>query len=214
MSERRDDRDFEALYQEEFEYLAHAVPRRRREFVTTRRCVRDALSLVGVERPPMVPGLAGSPSWPRAVVGSITHCQGYRAAAVARSSDVLAVGIDAEPAEALPRGVLDVVADDEEIQFIRWLSQCRPEVQWDRLLFTAKESVYKVWFPLSRTWLGFEDVGVRLDPSGHFAATLSRGLLVPMGEVWELSGRWTTDGRHILSAISILSAAEDADCGW
>ncbi|MEY9862680.1 4'-phosphopantetheinyl transferase EntD [Catenulispora sp. GAS73] len=31
----------------------------------------------------------------------------------------------------------------------------RPETFWDRLLFSAKESVYKAWFTLIRTFLDF-----------------------------------------------------------
>lgn len=215
VSERRDDRDPEILYPQEREYLARAVPKRRTEFVTTRRCVRDALSGLGVARPPMVPGAAGSPSWPRGVVGSITHCQGYRAAVVARAADVCAVGVDAEPAEGLPPGVLDVVAEEGEIERLRELSTRDPDVPWDRLLFSAKEAVYKVWFPLSRTWLGFEEVDVTLEVSGRFTAVLARTLSLPGGvAVEELSGRWATDCRHLLSAVTVLNEAmgPSADC--
>jgi hypothetical protein len=37
-----------------------------------------------------------------------------------------------------------------------WLARLRadhPWVCWDRLLFSAKESVYKAWYPLARRWL-------------------------------------------------------------
>jgi 4'-phosphopantetheinyl transferase EntD len=40
-----------------------------------------------------------------------------------------------------------------------------PGVHWDRLLFSAKESVYKAWFPLAKRWLGFEEAVVTVDAS-------------------------------------------------
>lgn len=204
VSERRDDRDYETLYPQEWDYLASAVSRRKAEFLTSRRCAREALAALGLDRPPMIPGPAGAPLWPEGVVGSITHCEGYRAAVAARVSEVWAVGVDAEPAESLPPGVIEAVALDAEIERLTVLGSTKPDLPWDRLLFSVKESVYKVWFPIARTWLDFEDADVRLDRSGRFTAMLSRSLLVPGGGMMkELSGRWATDGRHVLSAAML-----------
>ncbi|MFD3676463.1 hypothetical protein [Streptomyces sp. NPDC058613] len=38
-----------------------------------------------------------NPVWPSGIVGSMTHCTGYRAAAVARTGHLVALGVDAEP---------------------------------------------------------------------------------------------------------------------
>jgi 4'-phosphopantetheinyl transferase EntD len=208
LSERHHDRDPEPLFPGEIEYLEKAVEKRRLEFVTARRCARDALGGIGVTRPPMVPGVAGSPPWPTGIVGSITHCAGYRGAAVAWDSDVWGLGIDAEPHEGLPVDVLDVVATDLEVERISRLASSRPDIAWDRLLFSAKESVYKVWFPLSRTWLGFEEADVTLEESGRFRATLARELALPGGvSTRELRGRWASDERHVVTAVTILAAS-------
>lgn len=207
-SERHDDLDPEPLYPVEIDYLAQAVAKRRTEFVTARRCARDALESLGLARPPMVPGPAGAPFWPDGTVGSITHCDGYRAAAVAFDSDVSALGIDAEPHEQLPAGVLDIVASDLEVEHIDRLSSTRPDIAWDRLLFSAKESVYKTWFPLSRTWLDFEEAEITMSESGGFRAKLTRKLELPGGvQTEELSGKWTGDRDHVLTAITILSGS-------
>ena len=205
VSERRNDRGPEALHQQEIDYLARTVAKRRAEFVTTRRGVREALSRLGLERPPMVPGEAGAPQWPHGVVGSITHCDGYRAAVVAWAADVYAVGVDAEPAAALPPGVLEIVAQEREVEHLRQLSARDPDVPWDRLLFSAKEAVYKVWFPLARTWLGFDEADITIEAGGHFTAALARPLPPPEGRpLREVEGRWGTDGRHIVTAVGLL----------
>jgi 4'-phosphopantetheinyl transferase EntD len=96
------------------------------------------------------------------VAGSITHCEGYRAAGVARTTAIATMGLDAEPNEPLPDGVLDVIALDSERARIAELSAAEPAVRWDRLLFSAKESVYKAWFPVAQRWLDFEEATLSL----------------------------------------------------
>jgi len=85
------------LFPEEEAVIAKAVDKRRREFSTVRHCARLALAMLGLPRSPLLPGERGAPQWPVGVVGSMTHCAGYRAAAVARASDMVTIGIDAEP---------------------------------------------------------------------------------------------------------------------
>lgn len=119
---------------------------RRREFTTVRHCARRALADLGVPPVAVLPGERGAPVWPQGVVGSMTHCAGYRAAAVASRTRVRAVGIDAEPHEPLPGRVLGAIARAEERERLAVLTAECPQVRWDRLLFCVKESVYKAWF--------------------------------------------------------------------
>ena len=133
------------LYPEEAAQMCGAVDTRLREFTTARTCARMAIAKLGLPTAPILRGPWREPIWPRDVVGSITHCKGYCAAAVAKRRDILSIGIDAEPDEQLPPGVLEQVALAEERA---WLATARPGVHWDRLLFSAKESVFKAWFPL------------------------------------------------------------------
>jgi len=90
------------LFPEDERAVARAVGKRRREFATARFYARTALARLGLDPAPIVPGPRGEPGWPAGVVGSMTHCAGYRAAAVARAEDVLTIGVDAEPDEPLP----------------------------------------------------------------------------------------------------------------
>jgi 4'-phosphopantetheinyl transferase N-terminal domain len=87
-----------------------AVETRLREFTAARTCARLAIAKLGLPAGPILRGAWREPIWPRGVVGSITHCRGYRAAAVAKQRNVLTVGIGAEPDEQLPPGVLEQVA--------------------------------------------------------------------------------------------------------
>ncbi|MER5625854.1 4'-phosphopantetheinyl transferase superfamily protein [Streptosporangium sp. NPDC002544] len=195
-AESFDDPPGVTLFPEEEAVIARAVDKRRREFTTARHCARQALARIGLPPAPILPGERGAPGWPGGVVGAITHCAGYRAAAVSR--DALTVGIDAEPHEPLPDGVLDAVSLEAERAAIARLDG---GVHWDRLLFSAKESVYKAWFPLARRWLGFEEAHLTFDPSGTFTARLLvPGPLVAGRELTGFTGRWlVADGLAVTS---------------
>jgi 4'-phosphopantetheinyl transferase EntD len=192
----------DVLYPEERAVIARAVDKRRREFATVRACARAALARLGVPPAPILPGARGAPGWPAGVVGSMTHCDGYRAAAVARAADVRSLGIDAEPDEPLPGGVLDLVSLDEERDRLAGLAAGHPAVCWDRLLFCAKESVYKAWYPLAGRWLGFEEAAVTVDAMTVDAGggTFGARLLVD-GPVSGFTGRWLVRDGIILTAV-------------
>jgi 4'-phosphopantetheinyl transferase EntD len=94
--------------------IAKSVAKRRNEFITVRYCARQALGELGVPPVPILKGDKGEPCWPDGVVGSLTHCTGYRGAAVGRHGAVRSVGIDAEPHDVLPKGVLDAISLPKE----------------------------------------------------------------------------------------------------
>src|ERR1700691_1836492 len=98
------------LYPDEEAVVANAVDKRRREFATGRACARAALAELGLPPASIVRGPGGAPTWPSGVVGSIPPCAGYRAAAVAWDREFAAIGLDAEPHDELPHGVLEAVA--------------------------------------------------------------------------------------------------------
>jgi len=81
---------------EEEPLIAKSVAKRRNEFITVRYCARQALGELGVPPVPILKGEKGEPCWPDGVVGSLTHCDGYRGAAVGRHESVRSVGIDAD----------------------------------------------------------------------------------------------------------------------
>ena len=149
---------------EEEALIAKSVAKRRNEFITVRHCARIALGQLGVPPVPILKGDKGEPCWPDGVVGSLTHCTGYRGAVVGRSAAVRSVGIDAEPHDVLPNGVLDAISLPDERSEIPGAMPAG--LHWDRILFCAKEATYKAWFPLTKRWLGFEDAHITFDADG------------------------------------------------
>ena len=201
VEERRSDPDDPFLFPEEAALLARAVPKRRTEFATARLCARTALATLGHPPAPILPGPKGAPQWPSGVVGAITHCAGYRAAAVARATELAAVGIDAEPHGPLPEGVLRVIGLPVEVDQLVRLGVETPGTHWDRLLFSAKESVYKAWFPLTGQWLGFEDAEITFSPAGTFTVGLRPTGALPAGTVF--AGRWLVRAGLALTAVTV-----------
>jgi 4'-phosphopantetheinyl transferase EntD len=188
------------LFPAERALLRTAGPRRRADFTAGRLCARAALDGLGVPAAPILPGPAGEPRWPAGVTGSITHCTGYRACAVALATDVAAIGIDAEPDQALPAGLIGAVATGPEQAWIRQLAAAVPAVSWDRLLFSAKESACKLWYPLTGEWPGLHDVVIRPDAAGTFAVRL-RGQ-VPGARQTPMTGRWLARDGLIITALT------------
>lgn len=203
--------------------IAHAVSSRRGDYLGVRDCARTALAALGVAPVAIGTGPRREPLWPDGVVGSLTHCDGYRGAAVARVGQLHSIGIDAEPHEALAPGVLDTVGLPEEARAVAALGRSDPRTRWDRLLFCAKEAVYKAWFPLTGEWLGFEEAVVQFETTGHdlrryrhdlhggrFSARLRRpGPTVDGVPLTSFDGRWTITAGLILTAVLVPVGGRD-----
>jgi 4'-phosphopantetheinyl transferase EntD len=203
----------DSLWPAERAVLTRAVPKRRIEFATVRVCARAALAELGVPPAPILPGPRGAPGWPPGIVGSMTHCAGYRGAAVARQEHAASIGIDAEPHGPLPDGVLDAIARPEEHRQLAELAASHPAVHWDRLLFSMKESVYKAWFPLTGKWLDFDEASIAIDAgtdpqAGTFTAVLQvPGPVLDGRELTGFTGRFSASDTLVLTAIAVPAGA-------
>jgi 4'-phosphopantetheinyl transferase EntD len=194
-----------ALFPEESAVVAGAVELRRREYATVRSCARACLRRLGYPPAPILPGFGGAPGWPQGAVGSLTHCAGYAAAAVASEHSVASIGIDAEPDAPLPPGVLDLVATRSERRRLADHGPVIDGVHADRLLFSAKEAVYKAWFPRTGRWLDPSEAEVLVARGqGTFRVVLLRDDLHLEGRrVTRLEGRWVRAHGILLTAVTL-----------
>jgi 4'-phosphopantetheinyl transferase EntD len=135
------------LHPEERRTVEKAVAKRRREFAAVRSCARRALAGFGIEGFPLLIGPDRVPLWPRLVVGCITHCDGFCAAAVARRTEISGIGIDAETSTPIARELLPLVCSPLEIERLRDLPS---GTDWPKLVFSAKESSISA----TTRWLG------------------------------------------------------------
>jgi len=188
------------LFPEEEKIIAHAVASRRRDFAAVRSCARACLERLGYPPVPILPGVGGAPMWPAGVQGSMTHCPGYAAAAVGPVAQISAIGIDAEPDAPLPDGVLNLIATPAEQDRLATIQPEADSPNWDRLLFSAKEAIYKTWFPLVEEWLDHQDAEIVFHPEHQtFTAHLTRdGLTVDRRH-----GRWAHKRGILLTAVTL-----------
>jgi 4'-phosphopantetheinyl transferase EntD len=149
--------DENALMPEEIAAFNQSVLAVRRASGAARIVARQLLSRIGVAERALPKGRRGAPVWPDGIVGSMSHNSSIAVAAVALRRDFIALGIDVEPAEALPSELLDYVATPQEKMRIG------EDPYRGRLLFVAKEAVYKAVYPLDEIFLDHHDVSVSLN---------------------------------------------------
>ncbi|MFJ9637724.1 4'-phosphopantetheinyl transferase [Streptomyces sp. NPDC101178] len=205
------------LFPEEEELIARSVTKRRNDFATARACARRAMRPLGLEPVAVLHGKRGMPLWPDGIVGSITHCDGYRAAALARAADVLSLGVDAEPHAPLPEGVGELVVRPSERERFAEKAGEAGGVHWDRLLFSAKESVFKTWYPLTLTELDFDEADLTFhredDLAGGGAAggTFTARLLRTDPAVPPvLDGTWRVEDGIVATAVLLRPDWKDS----
>jgi 4'-phosphopantetheinyl transferase EntD len=192
---------------EERSLVARAGDKRRREFAAGRSCARRALARLGWSDFPLLSGANREPLWPPGVLGSITHCQGYSAAAAARLADldgIRGLGIDAELNAPLPDGVIDLVCTPWER---RSLVEA-PGMNLPTLVFSAKESVYKAWFPIAACWLDHQDAEIDLDiAAGRFSVRLLPSAPVDrLPARMSLAGCFATSDAHVFTVVTAAVA--------
>jgi 4'-phosphopantetheinyl transferase EntD len=185
--------------------IAHAIPRRRLEFATGRDCARRAMAALGHARASIPRGQDRAPIWPDGLVGNITHTDDWVAAAVARRDQgFAAIGIDLEPAAALPPDLWAPVCAPEEQAKLTVIRGITPGLA-ARLAFCMKEAAFKCQYTLSRAMLEFVDLAIDVDAeAGTFAATYRKA--VPPFDIHDrLFGRFTIAADHIASAVVVTS---------
>jgi 4'-phosphopantetheinyl transferase EntD len=186
---------------EEEALLTRAVPSRQAEFRAGRHAYRSAVKRLGVAGGALLSGRQREPLWPEGILGSITHTGSYCVVALGRSSHWRGIAIDAEDDTPLTADLLPLVCRPEEREKLAayrtagLVSPCK-------VIFSAKECIHKIYFPLNRHTLEFTDARIELDPQqGRFSADIVNapsGVDVP---VVRLYGRFALDGQRIHTTI-------------
>ena len=181
-------------------YLENVSQNRKREFIAGRFCAHKAMVLANIP-PEYIPiGGKGEPIWPSNVVGSITHSHGYAATAVARKSDIISLGLDAEIDEPLSSKVLRRISNDQEQEWAKTVGGTLMEHP-GKILFSAKEATYKAWYPITHEWLGFKEARINFHDQGN---TFTVHIL-KKGPISEMHGKFTIRKDVILTAIEVPS---------
>lgn len=184
------------LRAEEEALISGAIEKRQREFRAGRHAAHAALDRLGAPDLPLLRGARREPLWPDGHVGSIAHCRDLCVAVCARAADLAGLGIDVEPLAPLPQGVDRYIHTTEESAFVADNPGLHPE----RLVFSAKESLYKCFYPLVQHYFGFQAVSLQFDPGSQgftFTSTGKAGFDFPP---LRFKGRYSIGDSHLVTA--------------
>ncbi len=117
--------------EQEFLDARHMQPARELEFRVGRALAREALARLGVKGHPLLPAETREPQWPAGIVGSITHCEGVGAVAVAETAQFCGLGIDLERIDRIEESIADTA---KRPMVPKPISQCSPCAREARLV--------------------------------------------------------------------------------
>ena len=187
------------LRKAEQEEVASAAQTRIEQFTAGRVCSRTALGRLGVATTtPVLRGEDRAPIWPPGFVGTISHTDTWCAAAVARAEDVRSIGIDLEPATPLKESLWRRVCTPKERD---WLHQLPAPGLTGKILFSAKESVYKCQYPITSKFLGFHAVEVELGEESFRAVFQQEAGEFKPGDV--MTGRYLVEDGLVATACEL-----------
>ena len=140
---------------------------RRRASGAARLLAAHMFARLGLDDAKVGRAVGGAPAWPTGLIGSIAHDETTAIVAFARAGGAIkALGVDIEPAEPLPDDLADyVLTQDERRSFAG-------DPLAGRMIFAAKEAVYKAVYPLDGAAPDYADI---LCDAQMSAATLRDG---------------------------------------
>ena len=137
---------------------------RKEHYRSGRICAGEVLSKLGARGQPVLRDpQTREPLWPEGISGAITHSGNWAAAAAGKTSDVSGIGIDLEDLERQVDSRISrhVCIPEEQ----KWLQECEEDFleQNLKIIFSAKESIFKAFFPYTRTYLHFHDARILME---------------------------------------------------
>jgi enterobactin synthetase component D / holo-[acyl-carrier protein] synthase len=190
----------------ELQSITHCAEKRLRDFAAGRACAHRALEELGIAGFSLLSGAQREPLWPQSIVGSITHTNGYAAAVVARASEIRSVGVDCEIVDAVREDLWPSICTPTEIERLKQLPAAQQQQQ-AALIFAAKEAFYKCQFPLTRAWVGFEEV--LIEPlawpaaTGTFRVVPQKTLPLDISTVSQLVCRFRFHPTRVIAGVTL-----------
>jgi enterobactin synthetase component D len=182
-------------------------------FAAGRECAAQAITrLCGPEFSTHVGrGPQGEPLWPEGLTGSITHKDDFFWAAVARTSDALSIGIDAErimdPQRAQRIAPAILLEQEQSVGGDAFDPALRLT-----LVFAIKEAVFKCLYPIVQKRFYYDALMVTSVDlrSKHFAAALMNELPGGFARGSVIEGHLMLDQRHASTAVVLRSGAQSS----
>jgi 4'-phosphopantetheinyl transferase EntD len=190
----------------ELQFISHCADKRIQDFTAGRACAHRALGELGITGFSLLSSKDRAPIWPASITGSITHTEGYRAAVVAHERDLRSLGVDCESVGAVDAELWSRICHPVELARLAQLEVSLQQRQ-AALIFAAKEAFYKCQYPLTKQWVGFEDVVI--EPAawpadwGAFRVLPQKPLGLDAALVTALPGRFLFRNPWAIAGIAV-----------
>jgi 4'-phosphopantetheinyl transferase EntD len=168
-------------------------PKRRAEFQAGRLYARQAMAALGEPDHELLIGPNRAPLWPAGVVGTISHADTVCGAIVAPASSVRNIGFDLDADTPLAERLVPRICTPGELA---WLDGRPDRLALAKQVFGIKESLYKVYAPLTGSFLGFQEATIQLDEAG---GTFEAKVINPERPPLVAHGRYGQANGHVFA---------------
>jgi len=199
------DKNFRLLPEEQAIAESFGSQKRRDEFTLGRICAHVALSRFGLESEPILRNHeTREPRWPDSIWGSITHSAGFAAVAVGLKKEIKGVGIDLESfSRPIDFKISRHVCVESELEWLESLPTKQAN-QVLRIIFSAKESIFKCLYPSTRTYLSFKDAAVSVNGTEKkFSFTIFKSFPGIIQQDFSYHGRYYEMDKMLLTSVYI-----------
>lgn len=163
------------IFRAEYEIIKSSQKKRINEFIAGRLCCRKALEKLNYFNFPVLQDKSGLPIFPESVVGSISHTSSECIVILGETKNYIGIGTDVEKLNRLKPSHLDVFCTSEELSTLKLFSS-KQRLHFGTLIFSAKESFYKLMFSLNKTKLNFKDMTCTITGNHEFSIRLLKEL--------------------------------------
>lgn len=195
---------------EEENLISKAVDKRKREFRAGRNCAHALFKEHNIQCNALLKGNQREPAWPNNWVGSISHTQGLCVVAIASKQHFQSIGLDVEQATPLSDDIRDLICSPQEQDSLSRLQLVSGNKfagkSLDKLIFSAKESIHKTYYPINYHTLDFLDAKITL--SGHdesFSAEILKPEATPNQVIKHLDGKYCFFEQYVASFIGLAA---------
>ncbi|MEW8026659.1 MAG: 4'-phosphopantetheinyl transferase superfamily protein [Candidatus Thiodiazotropha sp.] len=193
------------VHAEEERLIQGSITKRQRQFRAGRNAAHAALERLDAPYGPLLRGEKRQPIWPRGYVGSISHCDDSCIAVCALNGEIAGLGVDVEPLKPLKPGIARYVDTEDEKAFMRHHGDL-PR----RLIFSAKESLYKCYYPLVERFFGFQSVTLDVDiPRQRFQFRPTAACKIDFPQNLLFHGRYLVTGEHLYTGCFLTSGTSE-----
>lgn len=181
-----------------------AADKRLREFRAGRHCAHAALEKLGYKDVLVLRGEHGEPLWPEGVCGSLSHAGERCVAIAAHRRDYASIAVDIEKDRLIKDDTLERISHERERFQLEHAPAEFSRVNVRAILFSIKECVHKLYYPLNRHTLDFHDVEVSFRwEDNTFAVWITQPPPDAMCDIKKLSGAFGFEPGYVYSRICL-----------